>query len=152
MEYNNETFTFDTVLENEGEQYITLPEGDYMYVVKDFQRGNFPGSAKIPACLKATITVEVTTENGKATIKFDLMLAKIMEWKLCAFFRSIGQKKHGEPLKPNWGKVIGSIGKAHFKQREWVNDKGETKVANDLDYFIDYNPEDFVVDDKDLPF
>ena len=80
------------------------------------------------------------------------MLAKIMEWKLCAFFRSIGQKKHGEPLKPNWGKVIGSIGKAHFKQREWVNDKGETKVANDLDYFIDYNPEDFVVDDKDLPF
>ena len=120
-----------------------------MFVVKDFQRGNFPGSNKIPPCLKAMITVEVITEAGKATVKFDLMLAKIMEWKLCAFFRSIGQKKHGEPLKPNWAKVVGSIGKAHFKQREWTNDKGETKVVNDLDYFIDFNPVD---DDPDLPF
>lgn len=58
MEYNNETFTFDSVLENEGEQYITLPEGDYMYVVKDFQRGNFPGSAKIPACLKQLLQLK----------------------------------------------------------------------------------------------
>lgn len=149
MDYsNNETFSFDSVIENEGESYVVLPEGDYPFVVKDFQRGNFPGSAKIPPCLKAIITVEVITEAGKATVKFDLMLAKIMEWKLCAFFRSIGQKKHGEPLKPNWNKVVGSVGKAHFKQREWTNDKGETKISNDLDYFIDMAP----ISDDDLPF
>ena len=41
MEYNNnnETFSFDSVIENEGDSFVILPEGDYMFVVKDFQRG-----------------------------------------------------------------------------------------------------------------
>ena len=144
---NTETFTFDSVIEDEGKPFILLPEGDYDFVVTGFERGNFPGSTKIPPCLKATITLEINTNEGKTSIRTDLMFAKIVEWKMCAFFRSIGQKKAGEPLKPNWNAVIGSFGKAHIKQREYVNKQGEKKVINDVDSFID-SP----IADSDLPF
>ena len=147
---NNETFTFDSVIEDEGRPFILLPEGDYDFVVTNFERGNFPGSAKIPPCLKATITLEITTDEGKTSIRTDLMFAKIVEWKMCSFFRSIGQKKSGQPLKPNWNTVVGSYGKAHIKQREYINKQGEKKIINDVDNFLDA-PIDEITDD-DLPF
>ena len=134
---NTQTITFDSILEDEGTSFTLLPEGDYDFVVKNFERGNFPGSGKIPPCLKAIITVEVKSEQGNVTLKTDLMLAKVVEWKLCAFFRSIGQKKHGEPLKPNWNTVIGSTGRAHIKQRHYTNKNGEDRVVNEIDYFLD---------------
>ena len=56
-----------------------------------------------------------------------------------AFFRSIGQKKHGEKTVMNWNKVVGSRGKAHFKPREYQKD-GQTRQVNDVDRFIDYDP------------
>lgn len=79
MEYNNnnETFSFDSVIENEGDSFVILPEGDYMFVVKDFQRGNFPGSNKIPPCLKAMITVTYQRKNARTTVNFRNTLSKI---------------------------------------------------------------------------
>lgn len=141
-------------IESDGQEFILLEEGDYNYVVTNFERGRFPGGQKIPACNKATITVQVDTADGVASIKFDLLLYRSVEWKISAFFRSIGQKKHGEKLVMNWNKVIGSVGRAHFKQRKYTNQAGEEKVINDLDKFIDYDPKYFSVDidDKDLPF
>lgn len=147
MENNTDTFTFDSIIENDGDSFVLLPEGDYDFVVTGFERGNFPGSKKIPPCLKAIITVEVKNDSGKAIIKTDLMLAKVMEWKLCAFFRSIGQKKSGEPLKPKWNQVVGSFGRAHIKPKQYENALGETRTINEIDYFIDP-----IVSDEDLPF
>lgn len=145
---NTELITFDSILEDEGSSYVLLPEGDYDFVVTNFERGNFPGSSKIPPCLKAIITLNVKSELGNINLKVDLMLAKVVEWKLCAFFRSIGQKKHGEPLKPNWNTVIGSTGRAHIKQRQYLNKNNEERIINEIDYFKD--KVDF--DDDDLLF
>ena len=147
---NNEVFNFDSVIENDGEQFLVLEDGDYDYKVTNFERGNFPGGNKIPPCLKATITVEVVTKEGKATVKTDLMLAKADEWKLCAFFRSIGQKKSGEPLKPNWNLVVGSTGRAHFKKKTFVNKDGIEKTVNEIDRFID--KQDSNSSEDELPF
>ena len=52
----------------------------------------------------------------------------------------------------NWNTVVGSMGRAHFKQRTYTNHYGEEKTVNDLDRFIDYNPEFFEVSEEDLPF
>ena len=55
----------------------------------------------------------------------------------------------------DWNKVVGSIGRAHFKQRTYTNQYGEEKVVNDLDRFIDYNASNFMEEidiDGDLPF
>ena len=137
-------------IETDGQEYVLLPEGDYNFTVTNFERGRFTGGPKIPACNKATITVQIDTKEGVSTVKFDLLLYRTIEWRISAFFRCIGQKKHGEKLTMNWSSVVGSKGRAHFKQRSYTNQNGEEKFINDVDRFIDYNEENFLPDD--LPF
>ena len=139
----------DEILED-GQEFVLLPEGDYNFTVTNFERGRFPGGPKVPACNKATITVQVSTDQGIATVKFDLLLYRTLEWRISGFFRSIGQKKHGEKLTMDWNKVLGSQGRAHFKQRSYINSQGDEKFTNDIERFIDYNEEFFIPDD--LPF
>jgi len=141
---------WNDAIEEDGQEYVLLPEGDFNFTVTNFERGRFPGGPKVPACNKATITVQVDTKEGIATVKFDLLLYRSLEWRISSFFRCIGQKKHGEKLTMDWNKVIGSKGRAHFKQRSYTNSQGEEKFTNDIDRFIDYNEEFFIPDD--LPF
>ena len=91
---DNSIMTWDDVIENDGQEYILLPEGDYTFVVTGFERGQFPGGQRLSACPKVTVTLLVETEQGTAVTKVDLMLHRNVEWKLAAFFRSIGMKKH----------------------------------------------------------
>ena len=151
---------WDSAIETDGQEFVTLEEGDYNFEITGFERGRFPGSAKIPACNKAAITAVVRTAEGIATVKFDLILYRSLEWRISAFFRCIGQKKHGERLVMDWNRVVGSKGRAHFKPRKYTNNTGEEKVANDIERFIDYNPEFFKDDggfvtlgpDDEIPF
>jgi hypothetical protein len=154
LDWNDEIST-------DGQEFVLLPEGDYNFTVTNFERGRFPGGAKVPACNKASITVQVSTDAGITNVKFDLLLYRSLEWKISSFFRCIGQKKSGEKLQMNWNTVIGSRGRAHFKQRTYTNNYGEEKTINELDKFIDYNPEFFkdmkpalipLDDDSDIPF
>ena len=145
---------WDDVIENDGQEFVILPEGDYTFTVSGFERGSFPGGAKIPACPKATITLNIDNDQGVATARVDLLLYRTVEWKMAAFFRCIGQKKHGEKVVMNWNKVAGSRGKAHFKPRSYTNRNGETRQVNDVDYFIDYDPSVAYtpVNQEDLPW
>ena len=153
METNKNMFLdWDDAIETDGNEFVLLPEGDYNFLVTGFERGRFPGGPKVPACNKAMITVQVTTAEGIATVKFDLLLYRSLEWRISSFFRCIGQKKHGEKLTMDWNKVVGSIGRAHFKQRIYTNQYGEEKTVNELDRFIDYNQDFFKDDDPSLPF
>ena len=122
--------------------YVLLEEGDYDFTIAAFERGRFPGSAKTPPCNKATLTLSVDTPAGTASVKYDLILYSTMEWKIAEFFRSIGQKKHGEPLRPRWNEVVGSRGRAHFKPRAYQDKKtGEDRQANDVTKFYDFDEE-----------
>lgn len=145
---------WDDTIQEDGQDLVLFEEGDYNFTVTNFERGRFPGGPKVPACNKATITVQVNTKEGIAVVKFDLLLYRSLEWRISSFFRCIGQKKHGEKLTMNWNTVVGSVGRAHFKQRNYTNQYGEEKTVNDLDRFIDYNPEFFLeeITDEDLPF
>lgn len=154
MAIDQNLMDWNDIIESDGQEFVLLPEGDYNFIVTNFERGRFPGGQKVPPCNKATITVQVSTDDGIATIKFDLLLYRSLEWRISAFFRCIGQKKHGEKLVMNWNRVVGSCGRGHFKIRKYTNQAGEEKTVNDLDRFIDYDPSFFEVniDDKDLPF
>lgn len=151
---------WDDAIENDGQEFIILPEGDYNFTVTDFERGRFPGGPKVPACNKATLTLQVKTKDGIAMVRTDLLLYRSLEWRISAFFRCIGQKKHGERLVMNWNKVVGSKGRAHFKPRKYTKD-GEERQANDVDRFYDYDEKNFPAEDdwmtvpdgaEDLPF
>ena len=149
---DNNVMDWNDSIEVYGQDFVLLPEGDYNFLVTGFERGRFPGGPKIPACNKATITLQITSKEGISNIKFDLLLYRTVEWKISSFFRCIGQKKHGEKLAMDWNKVIGSIGRAKIKQRTYTNQNGEEKVVNDVDKFYDYDQEFFIDNDPSLPF
>lgn len=136
-------------IENDGQEFVLLPDGEYNFTVTNFERGRFPGGPKVPACNKASITVQVDYEGKIAVVKFDLLLYRSLEWRISQFFRSIGQKKHGEKLTMDWNKVVGSKGRAYFKQKTYTNLGGEERTINDIDRFIDYDQINFI---DDLPF
>lgn len=151
---------WDDTIENDGTEFVVLEPGDYEFEVVDFERGRFPGGPKVPACNKATITLQVKTPEGIARVRTDLLLYRTLEWKISSFFRAIGQKKHGERLVMDWNNVIGLRGRARFKVREYQKD-GEIRQANDVERFYDYDPDKMsaegagfveVQNDDDLPF
>ena len=150
---DNSVMDWNDVIEDDGQEFVLLPEGDYNFVVTNFEKGRFPGSAKIPATNKETKSIQIFSEMGVASMKFDLILSKALNWKLSAFFRSIFQKKVVK-ITMDWNKVLGAKGRAHIKQKVYTNQSGEEKNINDLDYFIDYDEKSFseVVNDKDIPF
>lgn len=144
---NSGVMDWDSTIEDDGQGFILLDEGDYEFTVSGLERARHNGSAKVPACPKAVLTLSVEAPAGVAQVKTSLLLYKTVEWKLSAFFRSIGLKKHGERLVMNWGSVLGASGKAHFVQRTYTGQDGNERKINDIDYFIDPIP-----DEKQLPF
>ena len=94
---------------------------------------------------------QVKTDDGVANVRTDLILNRLVEWRLSAFFRCIGQKKHGERLVMDWNKVVGSRGRAHFKPRTYTDRDGNERQINDVDRFYDYDPKNFPEEDEWLP-
>ena len=56
-------FGWDDEIENDNEFQI-LPDGDYNFTVTGFERGRHQGSAKLPPCNKAIITLNVADGKG----------------------------------------------------------------------------------------
>ena len=152
---SNDLIGWEDEISVDSQQFVRV-EGTYPFEVTNMERGNFPGSAKLPPCNKATLTLKVKTADGEASVFTDLIMCRQMEWKISEFFRSIGQKQHGETLKMNWNRVIGSVGYAEFKPRKYMKD-GEEKEANNVAKFLDFDPKKwetgFVkITDDELPF
>lgn len=137
----NRSFDWDDAIENDGQEFVILPEGDYVFTVTGMERAYQNPTAKIPeGCNKAILTLEVKTAEGTAVFNTNLLLYTTLEWRLSAFFRAIGQKQHGERLVMNWNKVIGAKGMAHIKPRKWTDNNGQERTSNDVDRWIDYDP------------
>ena len=104
------SYDWDSTFQNEEKTFTLLPDGDYSFVVTGFERGSFEGSEKMPACPMAILTMDVTNGTDSGTIQDRLFLNSRSEWRICQFFTAIGQRRHGEAIKPNWSKVQGSRG------------------------------------------
>lgn len=148
--YQNQNMFLDweDTIETDGQEFIILEEGDYVFEVVDFARGRYPGSAKIPPCNKASLTLQVKTEDGIARIRTDLILYRSLEWKISSFFRAIGQKKHGERLTMDWKCVVGSQGRAHFKPRTYTDRDGNERQTNAVDRYYDWDEKYFPVEES----
>ncbi len=122
-EYNNfntnEALDWDSEISAES-SFTLLPEGEYPFTVITFERGYHNGSQKLPPCHKAELKIEIDGgEKGKVTVNHNLFVHRKCEGLLCEFFLSIGQKKHGEPLKMNWPAVPGTTGRCKVGIREY---------------------------------
>lgn len=119
-------------------EFILLPEGEYAFTVTKMERGYFNGSAKMSKCNKAELTIKVSTPDGKSTtVTHNLFLHRKCEGLLCAFFTSIGQRKHGETLRPNWQAVVGASGRCKVGIHEWTGNDGQTRQSNEITRFLE---------------
>ena len=130
---------WEDIIENDGPEFVILPEGDYDFEVVNFERGRHNGSEKLPPCNKAIVHIKIDAPQGTTTIKHNLFLHTITEGMLCAFFTGIGQRKKGEKVTMNWNKVVGSKGRCKVVIREFESNKepGKMLQSNEIKKFYE---------------
>lgn len=125
--------------EYSGEENVVLPEGNYDFEVIKTEQAWYDGSAKIPACNMAKLYLRVDGgELGKALCVENIYLLERLEWKAAAFLRSIGLKKHGEPIA--WRQLThcdGERGRCHVYVDEFTGKDGQTRQSNKVKSFFD---------------
>ena len=131
---------WDDEITNDGEEFVILPPGDYDFTVTAFERGRHNGSEKLPPCNKAILYLRIETPEGAATIRHNLFLHSRTEGMISQFLLSIGQKKHGEPIRPRWNEMVGAKGRAKVYIDTWIGKDGEEKQSNKIKKF--YEPKD----------
>lgn len=127
--------SWEDEIQNDGSPFQVLPEGDYRFTVKKFERARHSGSEKIPACNKAVLTVSVSSGEASVDVLTNLFLHSKFEWKLCQFFTAIGQRRHGEAMRMNWGAVPGAGGVCHVSVRKWTGNDGKERENNEITEF-----------------
>lgn len=133
---NDVAMTWDEEIQNDGEGFRVLPEGEYDFTVTDFTRGRFEGSAKMAACPKAELTIKIHDHDGDVTVTENLFLNRKVEWKLCQFFTAIGHRRHGETLRMNWNAVKGAKGRCKVGIRKWTGNDGKEHENNEITAFL----------------
>ncbi|MDR3136758.1 MAG: hypothetical protein LBU07_05030 [Coriobacteriales bacterium] len=137
---DTQTLEWDDPITSDGEQpeWTTLPPGTYPFTVTQMMRSRWDGSEKVPPCNMAELSITVDGgQLGEAKLTERLFLLKKWEWKLSQFFRSLGLKKHGEPLVPNWPAVEGARGYCALKVRTYTDKEGQQRTSNSIDRFLD---------------
>lgn len=134
------SFEWDDAIENEGQEYVLLPEGDYAFTVVALEKARHmpQQGGKLPPCNKAILTLRVTDEDGRgADIKYNLFLHSSQEWKLCQFFTGIGLRRKGEKFVMAWNRVVGAGGRCHVKIRSYTKKNGDPAQINEIDKFLE---------------
>lgn len=123
-------------IQNNYQEFIVLPDGDYPFRVITLEKFRHPGSDNLPPCPKAVIGIEVSGAEGKTLIKHNLFLHEKTQGMLIAFFNAIGQHtEKGETLQMRWDQVIGATGRCQITSRQWTNDKGNNIILNQVKKF-----------------
>lgn len=127
------------------QEFELLPAGVYEFTVEKMERGRYGGSEKMAACNKADLTLSLKDpETGVAGTVFDtLYLSSKAEWRLSQFFLAIGQKKKGEPLRPNWSQVPASTGRVEIEVNKYTDKNGNPKENNRVKKYLPYEPKKF---------
>lgn len=129
---------WNDTIENDS-SFVLLPAGDYDFTVTKFERARHqPGpNSKLPPCNKAVLTLEVTDGQQRTSVTHNLFLHSRCEGMLCEFFTAIGQRKHGEPLRMDWSKVLGAHGRCKVGVRDWIGRDGQTMQSNEIKRFYE---------------
>lgn len=130
---------WDSSIENDSPDFITLPEGEYEFEVIEFERARYSpkADAKLPPCNMAVLQLKVESPEGVAIIRESLFLHSSMEGKLCSFFTCIGQRSKGERTQMNWNAVKGARGRCKLYIDKWTSDKGQEYSSNKVKRFLE---------------
>lgn len=135
-------YDWDDEITNDGEETfesVILPEGTYPFEVIKTEKAWFDGSKNLPACnmVKAFLRIDGGS-LGKALAVEQLFLCEKTEWKAASFLRSLGMKKHGEPIV--WRKLMhcdGETGRCQVYVDDYEDRNGKTRQSNKIRRFFD---------------
>lgn len=140
-EVNTKVYDFDDMITTDGEESyesVVLPEGNYPFEVIKTEKAFYDGSSKMPPCNMVKVFIRVDGgELGKALAVENLYLCEKTEWKAAAFLRSVGLKKHGEPIQ--WKRLTqadGESGRCQVYVDEYEGKNGKVK-SNKIRRFFD---------------
>ena len=133
-EDNGRELDWNDTIEKDSSDFITLPEGDYDFMVESFDRARHNGSDTLPPCNKAILKIRIDDPAGTVIVTHNLFLHTKVEGLISAFFSSIGQKKKGEQLRMNWALVPGARGRLKLGIRKYQKD-GEDRTINEIKKF-----------------
>lgn len=134
---------WDTEIANDGEGRTLFPDGtECQFEIIEMEKARTKASSKLANCPMAKLKLKCTNpEHGTTTVNECLVLHSTMEWKLCQFFTCIGQRQHGEQLRPRWSDVLGSKGRVKLLVEEYstVNTQGkkEDRQSNKVDKWLE---------------
>ena len=128
---------WDDEISQDSAEFALLPEGEYEFSVTGFERGRYPGGAKLPSCPKATVSLRFEGVEGVAVIKHNFFLHSKCEGLLCAFFTCLGMRKRGEPLRMDWPGTVGRTGRAKITVRSYTGNDGREYQTNDVKQFLE---------------
>lgn len=132
---NDVAMTWDDEIQNDGEGFRVLPEGEYDFVVEDFSRSRYDGPNTSKPCPQAELRLRVSSSIDSGIVSDSIILNRKYEWKMCRFFIAIGDRKHGEALRPNWPGVIGKKGRCKITIYKYISKKdGKEHEANNVEY------------------
>ena len=118
---------------------VVLPEGNYPFEVIKTEQVWFNGSDKLPACYMFKVFLRVDGgELGKALCVENIYGLDGLQWKAAAFLRSIGLKKHGEPIK--WRSLLncdGETGRCKIYKDKYTGRDGSIQENNKVKSFFD---------------
>lgn len=130
--------SWDDEIEESGPDFTLLPAGDYNFEVTKFERSRHNGSANLPACNMALLTLKIDGgEHGSTTVIHRLFLHSKTEGFLSNFFEAIGQKEEGQRVKMNWPAVFGAKGRCTLEVNTYMKD-GEERKNNQVKTFLPY--------------
>lgn len=130
-------YNWDDEISQDSAEFALLPEGEYEFSVTGFERGRYPGGAKLPSCPKATVSLRFEGVEGVAVIKHNFFLHSKCEGLLCAFFTCLGMRKRGESLRMDWPGTVGRTGRAKITVRSYTGNDGREYQTNDVKQFLE---------------
>lgn len=135
---SRKVYSWDDILDVDS-GYELLPEGDYVFEVKEIKQTMYEGS-KLPRCPEAIVTLTITTEDGERTLNDWFFMVEGLIERVSELFCAVGHKKRGEPVKMSWKNLLKTRGRAHIVQVPY-NKNGEQRTVNKVKEYYYYDPE-----------
>ncbi|MBY0584768.1 hypothetical protein K5I04_04820 [Murdochiella sp. Marseille-P8839] len=130
---------WDSVIEKDSSDFVLLPVGQYDFTIVNLEKKQYQGGEKMGPCPQADITIRVIEPESKEPVDVTtpIFLHKKTEGIMSAFLVAIGQKKRGEPCRPNWNAMIGLRGRCEISHRSWTGNDGQEMKSNNVKKWLE---------------
>lgn len=110
---------WDSTIDQDAQEYVTLPEGDYDFIVDHFERATVSSSSEKYGGMKmAEVYFRIQVPGAdEVQVKENFILHSNFAWKIGALLVCTGLKEKGKEVQGNyWSRLPGTRGRCHLTQ------------------------------------